>query len=264
MDKLEQKDFVIDINTIRQLDIESLFLIIRKSISAAFNSFLTFGPISPITKDALKALREYIGIIKESSTLYDYLLSYKDTIDSEEASLFLEEILKLNNETVEYYVDVLLDIKSSALNNEKWRAKRSAKNFDLITETLDYRAQAIGLTLTIEDICKYFNFPSSFLEYIRDRIKILDSHDENQRHFYLVNMKLDSNNVLTNFRINVPAIINLHTAKVNVHEFRHAYDLYNLLGQRVDDDEYFEVRAREEEKRFVKQYVYSLLDREVM
>ena len=58
-------------------------------------------------------------------------------------------------------------------------------------------------------------------------------------------------------RIIVPKIINLFTALVNVHEFKHAYDVYSVLGKKVSDEDasLYEKNAIDKEKEFVKSYL---------
>lgn len=56
----------------------------------------------------------------------------------------------------------------------------------------------------------------------------------------------------------VPIIKNLGTALINVHEYRHAYDLYNHLGQKyVINQLDSEALARETEEAFSLKYALS-------
>ena len=46
--------------------------------------------------------------------------------------------------------------------------------------------------------------------------------------FGVENIKQD-NNCLIDIKVFVPNVINLETAVINVHEFKHAYDLWKLI-----------------------------------
>lgn len=54
-------------------------------------------------------------------------------------------------------------------------------------------------------------------------------------------------------KVIVPKIIDLKTACVNVHEWKHAHDLYQIIGKPMDkSDEDYEKSAKEMEKKFQK------------
>ena len=86
-----------------------------------------------------------------------------------------------------------------------------------------------GLDLKDEDIKLFLNYPNTFWEFISSRTKYLNNYIEN-RDFYGVYPKFDFNSCLIDIKIIIPKIINLATALINIHEFKHAYDLYNILG----------------------------------
>ena len=73
--------------------------------------------------------------------------------------------------------------------------------------------------------------------------------------FYSVLMRFDDNNRLSDIRIYVPIIVDLKTALINIHEFKHAHDLYLKLGEEINNEEDLEITARNQEKDFIDNYV---------
>ncbi len=255
MEKIEYNDLITDIKDIKRTDWQAYLVILRKGIDTFFNSLLSFG-INDTTIDTVKMLKEYYESFITSNHLYNFIIKQGMIMDSEEVYKFLNKIIDINNNTLSYFVDALLEVKVGTLNFNSIQTKRPYRSFKLLNEINTYMLEAIGLTLTFSDIINYFNYPNDFWPYIEPNITILDSHNPDTSSFYLVNIKCDEHNRLSKFRVNVPAIVNLHTAKVNIHEFRHAYDLYQYLGKEISiPDQVFEDNARQEEQAFVNEYV---------
>ena len=104
-------------------------------------------------------------------------------------------------------------------------------------------------------IKQFLNYPDEFWHYIHKRIIYVDSTIFGNEIFYNTLMKFDQNNCLQDIKVFIPYIIDMDTAKINVHELKHAYDLYLRLGQVIDEDtESFEEDAIALEHNFVKKY----------
>ena len=91
-----------------------------------------------------------------------------------------------------------------------------------------------------------------FLEYIKQRTKVLDNIDMS---WYGVFPIVDAKGILQDMRTLVPSAQTEFMMLINVHEYNHAYELYNELGNKyVDDKETREIRARikEEEEDYKK------------
>ena len=107
------------------------------------------------------------------------------------------------------------------------------------------------------DVIKNFlSFPEDFWIYIKPKIRFIDSLGDEKGIIYETLMHFDINECLDDLRVFVPVIINLKTALICIHEFKHAYDLFNLLGKKVLVlDEVFEKDARDKENEFIKKYL---------
>jgi len=92
----------------------------------------------------------------------------------------------------------------------------------------------------IKDFFKKENiYKEEFFDYIRNKVKKIPSNSELDWYgcFPIVN-----NNVLKDIRVLVPKIVDEKTLLINIHEYIHAFELYNELGTIYED------RRKEREK----------------
>ena len=107
--------------------------------------------------------------------------------------------------------------------------------------------------ITFEDVKLFLNYPNEFWEYVSPKIKKVDSTIPGNEIFYATLLKYDDNNHIKDIIVMVPYIIDIETACINVHELKHAYDMYLKLNKYVDDkDQKYEDDAIELEKQFQK------------
>lgn len=107
--------------------------------------------------------------------------------------------------------------------------------------------------IRFKDIVKFLNYPDEFWEYIKPRIRRVEPLDEKNRFFYKTLLKFDKDDNLIDIKVIVPRVVDEHTACVNIHELKHAYDMYLLLNNPVNEKEpKYEEEARQMEKDFKK------------
>ena len=105
--------------------------------------------------------------------------------------------------------------------------------------------------IRFEDIVLFLNYPDEFWEYIKPRIRRVEPLDEKNRFFYKTLLKFDKDDNLIDIKVIVPRIVDIDTACVNIHELKHAYDMYLLLNNPVNEKEpKYEEDARNLEKEF--------------
>ena len=255
MDSSERKIIKDDILDITIDNLEEIWVIGRYCLLLYIRCLITFGKENKVTKDVKNIWNEFLEIIKEEKNLLEIISKSLKKLDYEEVDLFINRLDEVNEETVLYYLNTLNDIENACDMKQEWKATRNKRNFNTITETDKYRHKLSGLTLSIEDIINFLNYPNEFWNYIHDRYYIVDSTSKTEKDFYGVNMKT-KDNILTDIKVFVPYIINLETALVNIHEFKHAYDLYKLLGKKIDiDDSLHEKNAKELELKFKSEYM---------
>lgn len=255
MDKIDRELLKEDIADIKSLNRNEFWLILKYCLEAYIKSLVIFGANSKVTQDTLSVLKEYMNINSERRKIMKFLLQNSFHIGHEEADDLLIALENINEQTVIYYYRVLDDIIDACECKNEVRAIRIKKDFDTLIETDDYRAKAVGLVMTLEDIKSFFDYPDVFWQYVEKKVTYVDSHIPDREKFYSTLMRFDSNDCLIDIKVIVPYIIDLKTALVNVHEFKHAYDLYNLLGCQINErDSVYEQMAQDAEKSFVKEY----------
>jgi hypothetical protein len=112
---------------------------------------------------------------------------------------------------------------------------------------------------TFEMVVAFLDYPDDFWEFVTPRIRRVDSTIPGNEIFYATLLKFDKKdkNIIRDIKVMVPHIIDLKTACINIHELKHAYDMYIKLNQYVDDnDPTYESTAIEMENKF-KEMVYS-------
>ena len=241
-----------ELQEIQRENRKSFFWIQKKGFSIYLSENNKSEEISAIIKTILQ---EYLEITTEEERMIQFLDTHYEEMDEEEVSIFLKDLACLKKETLTYYDSLLDHIQQGGTKIDK-------RDFKILTERDDFKIRLKGLLLTMEDIVSYLGYPADFWNYIASRISIRDSHIEEHKFFYLVNVKCDSQNHIVDMHVGVPAIINLETALVNIHEFKHAYDLYRRIGEVFEEEEQYEEDAREEEKVFVKEYIHPLVNLE--
>lgn len=116
----------------------------------------------------------------------------------------------------------------------------------------------IGKEITLDNIEAFFAYDDAFWHYLKSKTSKIDSHHPNARCFYGVYPDYDSSGILSGMSVVVPIIIDMATALINVHEFRHAFELYEHLGEPYHPNvEISEQIAGDAETSFSKQYVLS-------
>lgn len=173
--------------------------------------------------DSLLIMEDSYLIKKEQAKLLKFLRQNLKKIDSNELDKVLTTLKTVSQKTVDDQCYRLLS------DNEQ---VKKIDGLQTVTDTDQFRKEVYGLTLKMNDIVKYLNYPSSFWAYILPRI--IRTDEEKVHGIYV---KCDEEEIVKDIKLYIPHIINLNTAKINIHEFRCAYDIYQMLnGVYVDGD----------------------------
>lgn len=255
MDKIEKKLIKTCIEEIQDVNIEQKLLIFKNFIETLLTSLIIFGN-NEITKDTYNIWKEFKKIQKEEKEIYKFLIKYAIEIDFNKCLELFDLLESINEQTIIYYLDALSDIQSACEMKNELYAKHSKRNFSTLIETDEYKTRAVGLTIKKIDIKNFLNFPEEFWNYINKKITYIDSSKKENEFFYSTLMKFDKNNNLIDIKVLIPRIIDIKTALVNIHELKHAYDLYLMLGKEVNEkNPIYEESATKKEEEFKKEYV---------
>lgn len=236
MDKELKREYRKEISEIKKQNLETLLLILKYSIQNILESIDN-------TKQSITVLKEVYAIINEEKVLLNFIKENLNQINSNSLDKILDTLDEVNDKTIEYYYYLLENIDVNVDIEKQYR------RLNTLIDTPKYRKEVYGLTLTMEDVAEYLNYSIAFWEYILPHT-IKTKNEE----FYGVYPKIDKHKIVKDMKIIVPEIIDLKTAKINIHEFKHAYDMYTLLESPYIEKDY-EVEARAEEEQFEMEYV---------
>lgn len=89
-----------------------------------------------------------------------------------------------------------------------------------------------------------------FLQYLKDKIVIVPSNVE--KEWFGCFPRVGENGILNSINLLVPEIETEDNLLVNIHEYTHAYDLYNELGKAyIEDKQNKEEKAKNMEKKYL-------------
>lgn len=256
MDKYEYKDIKTIIKDLKKGNIEEKIFIIKYYLMTLIKCLFSFGVTHKITIDCKNMFKEIMDIFEEEIMLCNYILDNKKKIDYIEAGKFIEKLEQLNDDTILYYVDYFDGVISASETKQEFRAHKPKKEFVSLIDTDNYRKELFGLTLNFDMIKKYLDYPDDFWDYVIPKVRIVDEYSK-MNYEVIMNIK---DNVLKDIRVIVPEITNLLSALINIHEFKHAYDLYNMLGKEVPlDTDFYEESAKALEDEFKNKYLMKLI-----
>lgn len=235
MDKKLQLEYKKEIDEIKWLNLETLFLISQYALQNIIESADNYA----LSKWVVTS---YIKVMREETVLLNFLKRNLDKIDARELDNILDMLDEANENTMMYFYGFLDNIQENLDFFKKYSF------FKKITDTDKYRKEIYGTTLNLSHIQEFLGIKNKTWENLKKRTIITE--DES---LFGVNIKLDDN-IIEDIKIFVPPIKNLKTAMINVHEFRHAYDICQMTGLEYIDSDY-EVIARKSEKEFEDKYI---------
>ncbi len=249
-----------EIKEIQKENIEEFFHLSHYSWSQYFMAWFRYGKDSLITQNNKEVFKIYLAnLLEEEKYLCLLWKNLRSDLQSSDVLQFLDQ-LDSSHEKCSHYLYQSLDHLFNAYELDKeYAAKLEPKNFCFLKETDSYRIELVRILLGAHVLENYFQYPSEFWEYIKNRVTLLDDEIENM-DFIGVYPKLDGENRLTNIKIFLPRMINIQTLKINVHELNHAYLLYTQLGKVFQELDY-EGLAKKEEQNFMENYFTPILKR---
>ncbi len=255
MNNKEKANLKDEITDIKKEDLEEIILITKYCFNALIKSIITFGINHQITKEVINVFKEFLSIINEEKKYLNFLLEHSNILDANEVNKYLFKLDDINEKTIKYYYEVLDGIEDACDTKIEWKSKRPNKSFNSLIETDEYINELVGLTITMKEIKEFLNYEESFWEYIKDKFFIVNSTEVEDNSIYGVILKLDDD-YLIDIKIIIPKIINMETALINIHELKHAYDLYKVLGNKIiKTNEEYEYSAKEYEQDFKVKYL---------
>lgn len=242
-----------DIKEIKKQNIEQLLSTLRYSLVAYLKAYFTYGANHKVTNEARNIWYEFKDIIKNENDILNYIKKNVSNMDFEAVDDLLAKLDELNEDTVMYYFDLIDSVEDACDTKQEWRITRPRRNFKTLIETDEYYLKTISLTLSLKDIESFLNMPKEFFDFTESKsISVNPYIEEDGEYFYGVYPKVE-NNILVDYRVILPEVVDDNSAAINVNLYSKAYELYKLLGSTYSlDEQVVEDKALELEKQFNK------------
>ena len=215
---------------------------------------ITNGNNSKLKSILIEKIKEYKSIISLENKYLRYLDKYEKVINENEYRNVLEVLDELNGKTYTYYDNILEEV-DIAFGLKREGNIISKRNFKTLVEEEELRDEIIGLTLTENDLYKYYS-DVECIDYLKTKTKVLNVSVNDAICFSGCFTILD-NDKLSDIKICVPKIYNLKSMLINIHEYHHGIMLYDYIGHEIPKLDFEELAVREEEI-FVKSYVRNI------
>lgn len=244
-----------DIKDIKRENVEQLISTFKYVSVAYIKAYFTYGSNHKVTMEAQNIWIEFWNIIKSETSILNYIKKNVSSIDYDAAEDLIATLDSINEQTVEYYFDLIDSVEDACDTNQEWRITRPRRNFKTLIETNEYYMRALSLTLSMSDIEKFLNFPKEFFDYTLDRTISSNPYmEEELEHFYGVYPKV-VDGILIDYKVVLPEVVDDKTAAIGVNLLSQAYLVYNFLGKTYSlDSEKARSHASLKEKQFIKEF----------
>ena len=229
----KQKGILVkDIEDMKSGQLEQMYLTTFYGLSAYFKSLVSFGSGSFVTKDSLLVIKEMLEILKTERKLFNFILKNIDNFQIDAVSDVIATIDELNDKTIEYYYNVLEDIEEACEMKEEHRGIRPRKEFATLLQTESYTNQVVALAESKDCIKAFLGFEEKFWNFIKnkDSSNIRFSPEVVDNISYVTPI-FNENGIIVDFKMFVPAVINLYTALNAIKCYERAYNIYKSIGR---------------------------------
>lgn len=255
MTKDELKALKKDIREIQIQNIEAKIMMYKEYIFLFINILIEKGLSDNYLEELIKIKTEYMAILNEENNLLNLILNNCINKNINAVDELIIKLNGLNEKTIIYYYSLLDDIESEIEINRNYSYRRIPKNFETLIETDEFKFMVNGLNLTINDVKNYLNYGNDFWNYIKDKTKVIKNPYSNydlKMNYYGIWYDFNEDKEITKLIICIPEIIDLKTAQIAIHEFRHAHDIYS---GNIKEDYILEEFAKQEKNKFKNDYL---------
>ncbi len=202
-------------------------------IATYFKALKTFGPTSPLAKEALKAIKEVLKINKIETKLLNFILGNLEVMDVEAAKKVVNTLEELNTQTLTDYDSVLDGIYLACEKKDDERVLPE-DSIDSVLSNKKYKSMVVGLTETMRDVRAFLPYENGFWEFIEKYLKVVPQPADIATHTCGIIPIVDDQNNLYNFYTLVPKVVDLDTAILAIDIYKKAHDYYLCLGAKLD------------------------------
>ena len=228
---IKQEDLEKKIKSSKKESLENRIVMTLKAIEAHAAASFKFGSESNAARDALFAKKEFIRVLKEERSLFNFLLNNLHLVDLEAASAVINKLDDVKKKTTSYYNDVLTSIEKAAIEGNEKLVQTDEKDFTTLTETKSFREEVVALTENTQTVREFLNLPDSFWEFIKNKCTSIEMTHEGADIMSFVHPIYDAEGNIATLRMNVPRPTDLYTALIAIQSYIKAYYIYCAIGR---------------------------------
>ena len=249
----EKEELINKINDMRHGEAEQMILTVFYSLKNYFRSLYSFGLNSKVTKDNLKVIQEMFFIIKVERKLLNYIVKNIDTFAIGSTFNIVEMLDELNDKTILYYYKVMDDITFACDIKDEGKGSRIPCDFTSLSFSHNYVQEIVALSENLESLQSFLGFEEEFWCFIKKKIAFTDKSF--QSDIPSVTPFYDKEGLVSDLKLVMPKISNLETALLSIRLYKEAYEIYKLLGKKLDykllED------SKQLEEFYKKEYLYK-------
>lgn len=229
-----KEELIRNINEMKTGSFEQMLLIIKYSLNSYFKSMQTFGKDNRVTKDNLNIIKEMFLIIRRERKLLNFILDNIDKFSIEASEDAVGMLDELNDKTIEYYYDLINDIEDASETGQEFRGYRPKRELKTLITDDSFLAEVFALGMSINDLKDFLSYEEEFWEYIKDKLKVVDTSYDIMSKMVRVTPITDDAKIV-DMEILMPKISDIYSLSLALDILEKAHEIYKLLGNSIDD-----------------------------
>lgn len=237
-----KQDLILDLEEMKKLQFEEMFLITSYSLEGYFKSLFTFGIKSKITKDNLNIIKEMFSILMKERKMLNYILANLDSFNLSAVANVIGIIDDVNDKTVRYYYNVMQEITDACEAKDELRGNRPSKDFPTLIQSDSYTNEVIALALNKSSIKDFLGYEDKFWKFIenKDITNIKVCYEIAKDATYVIPL-YDEFGIVSDIKMMIPEVVDLETALLCIQQYQKAYEIFKSLGSRYETKDNSEV-----------------------
>jgi len=142
---MDKQDILEEIEFMKKGEKEELYRIGMYSITTFLKSSILFGINSNQAKESINVITNMIKILKEERTLLNIINKNIDNINIDDASIIIDMLDKVNDNTYLSYEELLNNINVCCDIKDKDRLFKSNKEIDSLINNNNYKEKVLKL-----------------------------------------------------------------------------------------------------------------------
>ena len=223
------------INEIRSTYYDEILFYLKCFIISYSKAVRSFGFNDKVTKESFSALKECLSINKKEREIFYFILNNIKDMDSDAVEKYLNMLEDLSTDTILYYTELFENIEYISEIEDSNRFYRFKKKFNTLIEDDIYEFKALSMMLNNNTIKELLNYPQEFWDFIKPKVKVLNSSIEVVEHMTFVCPIYNDKKEIVDFIIAVPQVVDYDSALIAIRRYKDAFLYWSNFGKSIDE-----------------------------